>query len=198
LDKISYLRIEDNTEAKEEEQILTFDYLILALGSSYIHPFQSTHFQRTAEINYLQETFNKTRETNKILVIGGGAVGVELAGEFATDCKDKTVTLLTSADRLLPRMSSSFSKAAADILKKKNVQIIFNDKIELTNVENFQYNKIKTQSGKEIEFDAYFMCIGAKPCTELVKKSFPQWIDENGFIKVNENLLVITGNKIII
>ncbi len=196
MDKISYLRIEDNTEAKEEEQILTFDYLILALGSSYIHPFQSTHFQRTAEINDLQETFNKTRETKKILVIGGGAVGVEVAGEFATDCKDKTVTLLTSADRLLPRMSSSFSKAAADILHSKNVQVILNDRIDLKNVENYKTNKIKTQSGKEIEFDAYFMCIGAKPCTELVKKSFPEWIDENGFIKVNENLLVITGDSL--
>ena len=172
--------------------------MIIALGSSYDHPFGSTIYDQKEQVNFIQESSNKVKNAKRILIVGGGAVGVELAGEFATDCKDKTVTLLTSADRLLPRMSSSFSKAATDILKKKNVQIIFNDKIELTNVENFQYNKIKSQSGKEIEFDAYFMCIGAKPCTELVKKSFPEWVDENGFIKVNENLLVITGNKIII
>jgi apoptosis-inducing factor 2 len=170
--------------------------LVIALGSSYDHPFGSTLYDQNEQVNFIQESSNKVKNAKRILIVGGGAVGVEVAGEFATDCKDKTVTLLTSADRLLPRMSSSFSKAAVDILKKKNVQVILNDRIDLKNVENFQYNKIKTQSGKEIEFDTYFMCIGAKPCTELVKKSFPEWIDENGFIKVNDNLNVITGDNL--
>lgn len=91
-------------------------------------------------------------------------------------------------------MSASFSKAALDILIKKNVTVIFNDNVDLTNVENFRQNRLKTKNGNEIEFEAYFICIGAKPCTDLVKKSFPEWVDNNSFVKVNEYLNVITGN----
>jgi len=193
VNKISYLNIVNNKEASEES--ICFDYLILALGSLYSHPFQTSNFERAAQINCLQETNNRIKDVKRILIIGGGALGVELAGEFATDCKEKTVTLLTSGDRLLPRMSVSFSQAALNILKEKNVQVILNDRIDLTNVENFRPNKLKTQNGKEIEFDAYFICTGPKPCTEMVKKSFPEWIDNNGFVKVNEYLNVITGNQ---
>ena len=168
--------------------------MIIALGSAYNHPFASSVYDQKEQVNQSVDTYNKVKNAKKILVVGGGAVGVEVAGEFATDCKDKTITLITSADRLLPRMSESFSKAAATVLQNKNVQVILNDRIDLTNVENYKTNKLKTQSGKDIEFDAFFVCIGAKPCTDIVKKSFPEWIDKNGCIKVNEYLNVITGD----
>ncbi len=90
-------------------------------------------------------------------------------------------------------MSASFSKAALDILIKKNVTVIFNDNVDLTNVENFRQNRLKTKNGNQIEFEAYFVCIGAKPCTEMIKKIYPEWLDNNSFIKVNEYLNVITG-----
>ena len=168
--------------------------MIIALGSSYNHPFASSVYDQKDQINSLQETYNKAKNVKKILVIGGGAVGVEVAGEFATDCKDKTVTLITSADRLMPRMSDSFSKAAANILNSKNVQVILNDRIDVQNIENFKTHKLKTQNGRDVEFDAFFMCIGAKPCTDIVKKSFPEWVDSNGLIRINEYLNVITGD----
>lgn len=76
LNKVSFLKIVDNKEASEE--CIQFDYLVLALGSSYNHPFQTSNFERAAQINSLQETHNKTKDVKNILVIGGGAVGIEL------------------------------------------------------------------------------------------------------------------------
>ena len=90
-------------------------------------------------------------------------------------------------------MSPSYSQAALDILTKKKVHVILNDKVEIKNFENFKSNKLKSQNGKEIEFDAYFVCVGAKPCTDMVIESFPEWVDEHGFIKVDGHLNVITS-----
>ena len=141
----------------------------------------------------MQDTLDKTKNAKRVLIVGGGAVGVEVAGELATYCPDKRITLIASTDRLLSRMSEKFSTAALNILKSKNVDVILNDRIDLKNVENFKTTKLKTQNGKEIEFDAYFVCIGGKPCTEIVKQSFPEWVDADGFVKVNGNMNVITG-----
>ena len=117
-----------------------------------------------------------------------------MAGEFATEYKDKTVTLITSTDRLLPRQTQSLSDAAKKVLINKGVQLIFNDRADLKNVENFKPNKLTTQNGKQIEFDAFFVCIGGRPCTSVIKQSFPEWVDEDGFVKVDEYLNVITGD----
>ena len=40
----------------------------------------------------------KVRSSQDIVVIGGGAVGLEMAGEIATDFPDKTATLVQSKD----------------------------------------------------------------------------------------------------
>ena len=167
--------------------------MIIALGSTYVHPFQATVYERTEQIKYMQDTLDKTKNAKRVLIVGGGAVGVEVAGELATDCPDKRITLIASTDRLLSRMSEKFSTAALNILKSKNVEVILNDRIDLKNVDNFNTTKLKTQNGKEIEFDAYFVCIGGKPCTKIVKQSFPEWVDKDGFIKINGNMNVITG-----
>ena len=76
--KISYIKLEGNKEISEEN--LNFDYLILALGSVYIHPFQATLYERNDQISSIQDSFNKAKNAKNILIVGGGAVGVELAG----------------------------------------------------------------------------------------------------------------------
>lgn len=91
-------------------------------------------------------------------------------------------------------MSNKASNLALSILKNLNVDIILNDRADLTNIENFKTNKIVSKNGTDIEFDAFFLCIGSKPNTEIIKSSNPEWLDNNGFIKVNKNLQILMGN----
>lgn len=51
--------------------------------------------------------------------------GVELAGEIATDCPGKTITLVHSADRLLNGRPEGVSKAAQRFLEKKGVKVSY-------------------------------------------------------------------------
>ncbi len=178
---VTFERIETN-----QNDSIKFDYLVLALGSAYASPFHSSEYDRSNQIDLIKDYNDKIKSANKILIVGGGAVGVELAGELKTDFPNKKVTILTSSNKLLPSMSESFSTKALNILNEKNAEIIFNDKINLKNIENFQTNKIKTENGKEIEFDAYFICIGVVPNTDWLKTSMPGSLDDRGFIRIKD------------
>lgn len=87
--QLKYAKITDDKE--DSEQVLDFEYLVLALGSKYGHPFNAVLYERDREISDLQQSFNQVKESRRVLVIGGGATGVELAGELATDYPEKKV-----------------------------------------------------------------------------------------------------------
>ncbi len=58
---------------------------------------QSSNKPHTLVCGITQELCDeKFRRAKKVLLIGGGIVGVELAAEIATHCKDKEVTLVHS------------------------------------------------------------------------------------------------------
>ena len=177
----------------DENQTIKFDYLVFGLGSSYVSPFHSSEYDRAKQIDLIKDYNSKINSSDSILIVGGGAVGVELAGEFKTDFPDKKITLLTNSNRLVPAMSESFSTKALSVLNRRKVDVIFSDKINLSNVENFKANKLKTQNGKEIEFDAYFICTGGKPCTDLLKNCMPSCLNQNGYIKVTDTFQLMNN-----
>ena len=121
----------------------------MAIGSNYSDPFHSSESKRENQISLIDDYFNKVKLANRILIVGGGAVGVELAGEFKTDFPNKKVTIITNGNELVPNVSKGFSSNALKIMNKLKVEIIFNDKINLANVENFKTSMAKTENGIE-------------------------------------------------
>lgn len=191
--EIKYVLIENGNETTE--QTLRFDYLVLALGANYSHPFQAMNYDRGQQVNKNKECFEGVKNADRILVVGGGSVGVEMAGELANDYPNKKITLISSTENLLPSMSARASTLGLTILKSLNVKVILKDRVDLNYIENFKTNKIVSKNGIEIEFDAYFLCIGSKPNTEIINSSSPDWLDTNRFIKVNANLQVLMSDN---
>lgn len=187
--ELKYVKIVDNREQNEE--VLKFDYLILALGSDYSsNPFAASEYNKQNQIDYLHEQNRKLLSCKRVLVIGGGSVGAELAAEIKTDCPDKHVILVTTGNRLVSSMDNKFSQKTLDLIERKGVEIIFNDTVDVTNVPNFTRTNLLSKNGHNLEFDCYFLCTGARPATNWLSKIHPEWIDSKGFIKVNEYLQV--------
>ena len=60
------------------------------------------------------------------MLVGGGAVGVEIAGEIATVYPDKEVTLIHSSSRLArPGLTDGFQNRLKEILAKLNIKVIY-------------------------------------------------------------------------
>lgn len=57
------------------------------------------------------------------MVVGGGSLGVEVAGDIAEDFPQVKVTLVQSADRLLPEFPAKLGIAAATRLQAKGATV---------------------------------------------------------------------------
>ena len=110
--------VTDNLVEVKTDQVITtkgnypFDYLILCLGVDYPIPLKNRRNVVTIKSGAeLEEISASVRNAKQILIIGGGLIGCELAGEFATRTHDKKITLVHLFDRLLERNKPSVSGA---------------------------------------------------------------------------------------
>lgn len=161
---------------------IKFDFLVIATGSQCKAPLT-----RAGRLEEFVKENQKLQNAKSILIVGGGPVGVELAGEVVTDFPSIKVTLVHAGNRLLDFIDPAASKKALDWLKSRNVQIILNDK-----VESFQSSPYHTVKGLTIQADAYFLCVGKKLGSSWLAKSyFEDALDENGRVKVDKNLRLV-------
>eukprot|EP01102_Stenamoeba_stenopodia_P001054 TRINITY_DN10935_c0_g1_i2.p1 TRINITY_DN10935_c0_g1~~TRINITY_DN10935_c0_g1_i2.p1 ORF type:complete len:330 (+),score=93.46 TRINITY_DN10935_c0_g1_i2:235-1224(+) len=190
------------TEVTQKEVVtannnrLPYDYLVLASGSSYAPSGDNPIVVSGRDC---APTFNhnaiKIQKANKILIVGGGIVGIELAGEIIEKYPTKQLIILTSSDRLLPRCPARAIRYTENFFRERGTQIILNERLEKS-VGNLFY----TSSGRQpIEADLAFYCLGIVPNTQFLKKScFEECVDEKGFLIVNEFLQLGGHNNIFV
>lgn len=73
--KVIYQRNNSN----HTTETLSYDYLVIATGSSYPSPIKPEHDGYKDITKDFNDTAKKIQEARRILVIGGGAVGIEMA-----------------------------------------------------------------------------------------------------------------------
>lgn len=173
---------------------IKYDYLVIATGSSYPSPIKpSANATREDVKRSLQETATHISEAERILIVGGGAVGIEMAGEIKFYHPSKSVTLLDGNDDLVssqnvPKMRRSLRSA----LEKKGVKLRLGERL----TERFEAHQLgmgrtayKTRGGASIDADALLVCAGMKPNVDLMTDS--GCLTENGrSIRVKDNMEV--------
>ncbi|XP_057819052.1 uncharacterized protein LOC131032140 [Cryptomeria japonica] len=162
-----------------------YDFLVIACGTPHTGPSTTTE-----RLKQIQSKNKKIKDAKTILIIGGGPAGVELAGEIISDFPEKKVILLHSRGRLHDILGEKSSQKSLNWLKGKNVDVHFNERIDLSNISETT-TSFTTNSGKTIIADCHFICIGKKLGTSWVKDSmFQDVVDERGQIKVDKYLRV--------
>ena len=162
---------------------INYDYLVIASGSHYNNPIkeQDTYFAN--RVKHLLEANKRMQNSNKIAIVGGGLVGIELAAEIVTHYDDKIVTIIHSGDKILERNNVKTQNYATKFLADRGVKIIFNERIIDKDKKN-----LKSESGKEYPYDMVFFTVGIKPNTSFMQGDFSKYAT-NG-IEVNEYLQI--------
>ncbi|CAD8044723.1 unnamed protein product [Paramecium primaurelia] len=109
--------IEDNIAYYEGGQI-EFDYCAITIGSNYTNPIKSTIPKLSDRFIELKKAQLKIIESQTILIIGGGTVGIELACEIKASYKQKTVALITKG-----KILSTMPKSASEYAKKRMLNL---------------------------------------------------------------------------
>lgn len=177
-----------------EEQHITFEIAVIATGSNYPRPAKFDAENKEEGTKEIIRQREAVKSAQKILIVGGGPVGIELAGEIATVYENKKeVTLVHGEENLLSsKFPNKLRDSLANQLKDLNVKLILGDRID------FQKNTIgdglsklttTTEKGLVIESDVQFIAIGAKPNTSLIESLNGSLVDENShLVKVKPTL----------
>jgi apoptosis-inducing factor 2 len=163
-----------------------FDYLVIASGSRYSSPIKEKNLVIASRAKELRQYAQKLIGSQKVLIIGGGVVGVELAAEIIDKFPKKEVTIVHSRGELIERNPTKAREYAKKFLLDKGVRIIFNEKV--TNNGEYITNK-----GTKFSCDIAFLCVGIMPNYEHLGICSVD-LNERKFLCVNE-FLQVKGRK---
>ncbi|RLN59675.1 hypothetical protein BBJ28_00014535 [Nothophytophthora sp. Chile5] len=197
--EVSYRTIDAADKESETTETLRFDYLILAMGSTYTTPIKqdSRDPTRSTTEAQMQDVHGQIEKANKILVVGGGAVGCEVAGEIKAKYPTKSVTILEARDKLIAtnNLCDKFYSYLDHALGKLKIEVILGERLEVRLEGNcFEKRTLRTDKGTVIESDIQLLCGGFHPATALVQDMDASLLTDRGAIKVNDQLQ-LAGKK---
>jgi dihydrolipoamide dehydrogenase len=189
----------DNTHIKVtdkdgKETILETKHAVIATGSKpNFFPGMEPDKDR---IITSTEALALTEVPEKMIVIGGGVIGLELGSVYARlGCK---VEVLEFADSIIPTMDKSLGKELTKVLKKEGFK--FHLKTQVQNVENTG-NGVKVKAlnkkGEEETFEADYclVAVGRTPFTKgLGLENVGVKVDKRGMVVTNDQLQTNISN----
>lgn len=125
----SVVEIHDDHVVLASGCTLDFTYLAIATGSSQAVPGRMPSTDRDSACAEMRNVQSSISKSDKIAVIGGGAVGVELASDIKDFYPDKDVTIVHSRERLMnkfgPKLSDHVKRRFEDELK---IRVMLNER----------------------------------------------------------------------
>jgi 2,4-dienoyl-CoA reductase-like NADH-dependent reductase (Old Yellow Enzyme family)/thioredoxin reductase len=161
-----------NTEAtKEVLELEAYDAIILAVGSKPLVPSKipginkpHVHWAPDAEMG-------KAPAGNKLVIVGGGAVGLEAAIDFKDMGKDVTVVEMLGGDAYHNALRAS-SKHAGDemlmIMEEKGIPIHLNNRLEEVKDDRVICKDMVTGALVEYPCDTVLLSLGMVPLHDVV------------------------------
>ena len=138
--------------------------------------------------------FKKVPE--KLAVIGGGYIGLELGSVW--NRLGSEVTVLEFTDALVPSMDLDVAKIFHNTLEKQGIKFLLSTKVENAKIKNgnveLEYVDLKKDSIKKYSFNKVLVAVGRKPYLKnLGLENTNIEVNNNGTIKVDKNFETSTS-----
>ncbi len=184
--KVTRIDLKNKQVQLEDHKFIRFDYLSINTGGSVptnqipgsstfsipIRPIGS-FWQLSEEIQRLR---NNSPESISVTIIGGGAAGVEVAGNVHHLIKSfgiiPVISIITKGELILSQFSSSVSNKVSKLFRQRGINIITKSK-----VVEIREEEIVLKRNKE---HPYEFCV-------LATGIIPNSIDSQGLLQTTEN-----------
>jgi NADH oxidase (H2O2-forming) len=181
---------EDKTLKLKGGDEITFDKLVLALGSLPVTPpikgmDKQGVFVVKKDRDYLVQMREQGKKAHKVVIIGGGYIGVEMADELRKGGRE--VHLVEMQGTLLPfTMDQEFGQKAQDNLEAAGTKIHVNCRVNSI-LGDGAATGVQLSGGEELDADLVIISTGARPNTVLAA-NFGLAVHPKNGIWVNEYL----------
>ncbi|KAK9244288.1 hypothetical protein V1506DRAFT_522943 [Lipomyces tetrasporus] len=173
-----------------------YDILVLALGSSWSDP-NSMPLEHEAVLDYFAKQRDALKKAQSITIIGGGAVGVEFAGEIADvypPSSGKHITLVHSEDLPLSKLyRDKWRSQVQDILEAVGVEVVLYAKGTNNHDGTVTITPRDRKEPYTIESDLVYSTLTPTPNTHVLPN---EWKDEKGFIRVTSTFQVEADSSV--
>ncbi|XP_066534905.1 apoptosis-inducing factor 2 isoform X2 [Hoplias malabaricus] len=175
---------------------VSYSHLILCTGTDGPFPGKCNIVDsyRKAIENY-EDIVKEIQAADSVLVVGGGATGVEMAAELRTEFPNKKVILIHAHEALAyPELLSSVREEAKNVLLQKGVELLLGQKVSNLNELEFNVTRkgmiVKTDKDVQCTVDLVICCTGNKVNSDAYKSSLGSHLAGNGALKVNKHMQV--------
>ena len=177
--------VEVTLKSGEKRRVSASKGLVVATGSATI---QVPGFEFDGkQVIGAREAVSLRTIPKRLVVIGGGVIGLELGMVYQTFGAELTVVELTPS--LLPGVDPDCVKVVEKKLEKRGGKVLKNTRAERLEKTESGVTVIASNEGKEqrIECDVVLVAVGMKPRSRgLGLEEIGVEIDQRGFVKTNE------------
>jgi len=170
-------------------ETLNYEVLAVCIGSHWPGPLNFPS-SRDEFDKFVEEWRSKFKDAKDILLVGAGAVGLELSGELRDEYPTKKITIVHSHTLVLnPTYPVKFRKMVGAQFKARNIELILNDIVE--SFPESDSGEIGLKSGQKINADLIVRTSGPRPNTEFLASSLgADILTEAKFVRVSPQLQV--------
>ncbi|KAI0823945.1 FAD/NAD-P-binding domain-containing protein [Trametes gibbosa] len=172
----------------EDGERIPYVALVLATGSSWSGPLAFP--DKEADLRaHLTDWRGKFQKAKHVVIVGAGAVGLELAGEIKEVSPNKKVTIVHSDAKLInDTYPDKFRKDIERRARALGIEFILGDKLDTPPEGTVG---VTTHNGKSIpDADLVVPAFGSRPNTSFISTLGTGVVTERGTVRVNQFLEV--------
>lgn len=170
------------------------DYVVLATGSTYPFPAKTDLADAARAVEQVRAANLALAESDRVLLLGAGPVGIELAGEIRSVWPDKSIVLLDERPDVLsgPYMPELRAELGRQ-LEELGVELVLGSGlVEDPPTEPGERGSltVSTKGGSTLTADIWFRCYGVVPNSDYLGDALISARRPDGFIEVEPTLQV--------
>jgi len=173
---------------------ISADFVVLASGSTYPFPAKTDLANAAQAVEQIRATHRALSQADRVLLVGAGPVGIELAGEIGAVWPEKTIVLMDERPDVLggpfmPELRVELSRQ----LEALGVELVLGSPLvgaPPTEPGELGTFTVSTGSGSELTADIWFRCYGVVPNSDFLGDALDASRRADGFVEVGPTLQV--------
>ncbi|KAJ5909231.1 hypothetical protein N7495_001913 [Penicillium taxi] len=192
--------IELDQEWNDSKEV-SYDFVVFATGTTLSKPAGMEKDDKLSSVEYLQGHQADVKRARSIIIVGGGAVGVQMATDLKEYYPDKEVTVVQSRPRVMPTFHPKLHEIITKRFDELGIKLITDARVKVPEggfPNNGTEFDVQLTNGTTESTEFVILATGQTPNNKLVanlKSSSPDaptiLNPENGYIRIRPTMQLL-------